>query len=237
MFEIAYLTKRGIPESNEDRVFVNGNVFDDANDTIQAEHCVSAVCDGVGGQAFGEIAAIIACEVMKEYTYIPFTKNTIFEYVGKVNERINAKRAADSAYLNMATTIAAVYLDDERACVFNLGDSEVLRFNSGFLTRLSEKHSLNEVFPVDTKGKAPSHIITRCIDGNDSQPYVFECEACFDDVYLIFSDGVGDVLSRRELKQILLSEKTLQKMCEDVYKLATDKGSDDNISVIIIRSY
>lgn len=239
MFEIAYKTCSGLRDHNEDCIFVNGEIFASDSGHTEHEECLLAVCDGVGGEAFGEEASYTACSALKRYLGLKFTDALANQYVCEANGLIRKEQKKDSAHGGMSTTVAVLSLRGRDVFAFNMGDSEIMRLRGSTLYRISQKHTVvNECQRFGFQAcDTDQHVITKYLGGQEFVPAVFDGGGTLDkdDIFILFSDGVGDVVTKSELKQILLSEMTLEQMCDDIYGKAIDKGSDDNISVIIVR--
>lgn len=240
MFEIAYKTCSGILDHNEDCIFVNGEIYASGSGYMECEECLLAVCDGVGGECFGEEASYAACSALRQYLGLQFTEALANQYVRDANDVIRTEQEKDAAHGGMSTTVAVLSLSGKDVFAFNLGDSEIMRLRGRMLYSISQKHTVvNEYqsFGFQTFD-TDQHIITRYLGGREFAPAVFEGGDTLDqdDIFILFSDGVGDVVTKSELKEILLSEISLEQMCDSICQKAIEKTADDNISVIIVRS-
>ena len=240
MFEIAYKTCPGVLDHNEDCIFVNGEIYVSGSGHMECEECLLAVCDGVGGECFGEEASYAACSALKQYLGRQFTDTLANQYVRIANGVIRTEQGKDAEHGRMSTTVAVLSLRGKDVFAFNLGDSEIMRLRGRMLYSISQKHTVMDEYQslgfqtFDTD----RNIITKYLGGRDFAPAIFDGGDTFDqdDIFILFSDGVGDVVTKSELKEILLSEMPLEQMCNDICEKAMEKASDDNISVIIVRS-
>lgn len=240
MFEIAYKTCSGILDHNEDCIFVNGEICASGSGHRECEECLLAVCDGVGGECFGEEASYAACSVLGRYLGRQFTDTLANQYVREANGVIRTEQGKDAAHGRMSTTVAVLSLRGKDVFAFNLGDSEIMRLRGRMLCCISQKHTVvNEYqsFGFQTFD-TDRHVITKYLGGREFAPAIFEGGDTLDpdDIFILFSDGVGDVVTKSELKVILSSEMSLEQMCDSICEKAMEKASDDNISVIIVRS-
>ena len=55
------------------------------------------------------------------------------------------------------------------------------------------------------------------------------------DLYLLCSDGLSDFISHRELSSLLSSNNFLEQMGKDLLSTALKNGSNDNITLLLIR--
>ena len=148
----------------------------------------------------------------------------------------------------LRTTIAGIYTDSEKFFVYNAGDSRVYRFRYKYFTLLSKDHSLvqdlidmGEVSFEDAKVHPQKNIINKCI-GNDEMvnPRIIDLSDDFvnGDIIMICSDGITDEVLDAELKEIILEHKQDQDLlecCNLIYNKSIEKGSKDNMSVILLR--
>jgi PPM family protein phosphatase len=56
-----------------------------------------------------------------------------------------------------------------------------------------------------------------------------------DDLYLLCSDGLSKMISADEIRDILLSERMLDKASAKLIARANESGGKDNITVILIK--
>jgi protein phosphatase len=52
---------------------------------------------------------------------------------------------------------------------------------------------------------------------------------------LICSDGLWNLVPTEEIKTVVFSSSSPQHACEQLVKLANDRGGPDNISVILVK--
>lgn len=56
----------------------------------------------------------------------------------------------------------------------------------------------------------------------------------WNDLFLICSDGLTDMLSHEQMQMILQENATLSDKADRLYRLAMEQGGKDNISVILL---
>ena len=97
------LTNRGGRKNNEDYVgYANSDKL----------WCF-VVCDGLGGQSFGEVASEIVCEtVCKSFKKAPeLSGKALYRYIEKAASVLGEER--ESTKSNMSSTIGALVIDGE----------------------------------------------------------------------------------------------------------------------------
>lgn len=216
-------------------------------------HGLFAVADGMGGYEGGEIASGIVAQTLEaffrrnaedgEATW-PHKLDERFGFVA--NELSTAIVLAQRDVLaqkvgklqQMGSTVVALAIDGEMAVIAHLGDSRAYRLRRGVLERLTVDHSYAEMMRA-AGGEAPmgfSHVVTRVIGRPDEgPPELRRVELMPNDVYLLCSDGLSDVLSHDEIHELLAEypdpELAASALVQDAY-LA---GGQDNITAIVLR--
>ena len=57
-----------------------------------------------------------------------------------------------------------------------------------------------------------------------------------DDLYLLCSDGLSDMMDDAAIAQVLQTHDSLETSCHALIDAANDAGGRDNISVILVRA-
>ncbi|MBI3236661.1 MAG: hypothetical protein HYZ48_03035 [Chlamydiales bacterium] len=56
-----------------------------------------------------------------------------------------------------------------------------------------------------------------------------------EDIYMLCSDGLTDLISNPEISAILSDNISLEKMCKSLISSALEKGGNDNITVLLTK--
>ena len=240
MISISCHVQTGKREKNDDRVAVNktliaqGSYFETAEQT-----CLTIVSDGVGGENFGDEAAEIVTGLFSEISDKILTVSEIEKHISVVNDAVLQAQKKDLKHAKMATTIAGLYINNNDFIAFNIGDSRIYRFRSPYIMQISIDHSLRQQ-QIDM-GNEPSpgseSTITRFFGGGSAKPSVTDGlgRVMQNDVFVLCSDGVWGKLENCDFEQVLLTQNSLETKCRLLTELALQKGSTDNLSVIIVR--
>src|SRR5205085_212366 len=132
-----------------------GNYRENNEDAIDVKQfpdmTVCLVADGMGGQAYGEVASQRATEVVPRELRKNLTPSTTSEQTREVirkavlqaNEEILTIAALDRDLKNMGTTVVlALWRHGEEIYLSNLGDSRAYRVRDGQIEQLTIDHSL-----------------------------------------------------------------------------------------------
>ena len=241
MLEISCLVDAGIRDpENDDRVSVNNKLVSQGSYSESAEtNCLVVVCDGVGGVAFGNEAAEIVTGMFSSLGGIKLTVDTISENIAKANEAVLTAQKKDFRHSKMSTTIAGLYINGNDFIAFNIGDSRIYRYRSPYIMQISTDHSVRqEQLDMGLEPKpGQENIITRYIGGTRAIPNIINGagRVFSNDVYILCSDGVWGVLANDDFEEVLSNDNGPEKACQTLIDLALQKGSRDNLSIIIVR--
>ena len=209
-----------------------------------------AIADGMGGYKAGEIASQLALEELDkkkgDFCGKPAeeTEEALLRVIKQINGVVYGKAQSGEQYEGMGTTLTGVYFPGaDRACVFNIGDSRVYMLRKGILRQVTRDHSL--VAEMVEKGEITAeasfthpkkNVLTRGIGVNaEAEADLFTLEIQSDDLLLLCSDGLTDMLHDSEILEIL-QQKELPEAADQLLSEALDRGGKDNISFILLKS-
>ncbi|MCQ2559584.1 MAG: protein phosphatase 2C domain-containing protein, partial [Clostridia bacterium] len=239
-----------VRKNNEDNFLMNSFYKDDLDqkkvqkdDNDQRKQYLYAVCDGMGGEQYGEQASWLAVKALAEFVSKPFNE-LIDQYITQANQAI-CKFSAAQGGVHSGTTAAILYLKDNLAHIYNIGDSRIYLWRDNSLKLLTVDHSkawqMAEIGILDfeTAEKHPSrHILTQHL-GLDPAEAVINVHKVPSfpvqkkDLFLLCSDGLNDMLDQEEIAAILQKSDSVQTKTQALIQAALDKGGKDNVTVIL----
>lgn len=208
--------------SSNDEIVLSGSVASDANEMF-------AVFDGMGGEACGEVASFVAASHTQLFARDRAQyEEYLYELAELLNDKVREETEARSLVL-MGTTAAMIQFSDGDLYVLNAGDSRVYRLLKHELRQISADH-----IAVGYGGKAITKFLG--MPGDDKlRPYIAVGQYKPGDVYLICSDGVTDMLSNDEIREIIDNKKPVEASCRALVDAALEKGGVDNTTAILLR--
>ncbi len=234
-----------------------GRVRDHNEDslTVGSQIRLYAIADGMGGHLSGDVASQTTLEELElqiesrtENIPAPGEQedyyNIVVDAITACNERILQKNQDNGSSLGsgMGTTLVGVYFlqDNTQAIIFNVGDSRLYRFRTGILKQLTRDHSMYQDWhDAGGQGTAPSrNILSKAIGLIEGTVADLTYESIIeDDVFLICSDGLSNLIDTDTMQRFLSSNQRLTPhiMCQDLIVMANENGGHDNVSVVIIR--
>ena len=242
MLEIACFVDIGVRPKNDDRAAINKKLVAEGSFSETTENsCMVVVCDGVGGEAFGNEAAEITADIFSGLSGKKLTIDDIKENIKIANEAVVSAQKKKAKHSKMSTTIAGLHIYEKDFIAFNVGDSRVYRYREPYIMQLSTDHSLcQEQINMGFKPR-PEHedVITRYIGGDRAKPDIVDGKSRVhdNDIYVLCSDGVCGSLEAGDFEKILSQEIGLEEKCKTLVNLALEKGSQDNLSIIIVRRF
>jgi serine/threonine protein phosphatase PrpC len=221
---------------------------------------IYVVCDGMGGQAAGEVASKLAVDTVLTY-FREASKNGSYPHVGEqiegVSERANALGSAiqlantaiyeaathHAAHSGMGSTIVAALVDRGFFAIGHAGDSRVYLLRNGVLQQLTRDHSLvmeqvrRGLLTMEEAQKSEmQNIIIRALGPEEKvQPDLDDQMAMPGDILLLCSDGLIRHVTDDQIQEILQGTTWLQRMSDRLVEAAREGGGSDNITVLLLR--
>ena len=206
-----------------------------------------AVCDGMGGHDGGRVASTTAVQVLQSLIETAPTDGAsarlLRSSIETAGRAVHALATTDDEYRPGSTCVALLF-GRGAAIVAHVGDSRAYRLVRGKLERLTNDHSLvNDLVlagvmsPEDAINHPDAHRITRAL-GMTAQVAVDVREITDlapNDLFLLCSDGLTDLIADEELTRILSSAKPddLGSTCSALVELAKQRGGHDNVTVVL----
>ena len=210
-----------------DDMFTMGSLFCHSNDIL-------AVYDGMGGESCGEEASLIAAENSLRFSSLFPNSNLsvskiVVNFLRNLNDEI-CSFASENLINCMGTTAALLAVTESKLIAANLGDSRIYRIRNGRIKRISIDH----LAKAPAKGKAPlSQFLGIPDDVFQICPAISELSYRNNDLFLICSDGVTDMLSDDEIRNIIVTSKSIKEAADSIYSAAMENGGTDNITAIV----
>ncbi len=161
------------------------------------------------------------------------------------NRAIRERIRADPGLAGMGTTLSAAWFRGDRVCIAHVGDSRVYRWRQGRLERLTTDHSFvqaqlaaGQMTSDEARASKSRHLVMRALGAEDQvAPDLGEHEVIADDIYLLCTDGLHDLVDDTDLGNVLeVLEPNLDLAASTLVTLANDRGGRDNISVVLVRA-
>jgi serine/threonine protein phosphatase PrpC len=219
------------------------------------------VCDGVGGNASGEVASSAAVAALRSFVVaeqpaiaaLATSSNQpderlnarLMELVERAVQRacaeVHRRRAESAAHAGMSTTLDCVLRVGSKLVIGHVGDGRIYLLRSGVLYRLTEDHTIiaeqlraglmTEAQAAESTMKG---VLTRSLGSHASvQVDRLVLEAATGDVLLLCSDGLHGLVRDDHIAELVRGNAPL-----DLPRVLVDQanaaGGTDNVSVVAI---
>lgn len=205
-----------------------------------------AIADGMGGARAGEVAANLAAAALRDSRRDVVGEESLEASIAEANRRVWERSLADPSTAGMGTTVTVALVDAPAGAVVfgHVGDSRAYRLRGELLEQITTDHSLvaelvesGVLTPEEAERHPQRSAITRAV-GTESaiEIDVFTVTAELEDIVLLCSDGLTDMLSEREIASVLLdAERDPSTAAEQLVAAANARGGEDNITVVLFE--
>ena len=160
------------------------------------------------------------------------------------NTNVYDSSRSNTQYKGMGTTVVAVLFYDNHFTVAHVGDSRLYRLRNDELIQITSDHSyIQELLDCgiytteQAKNSEYKNLITRAV-GIDAKVQIdIQKDLTMpDDIYLLCSDGVNDMLEDDLIKSILSKNcDDLETAASEIIRSANENGGKDNISALLAK--
>ena len=215
-------------------------------DAYVVEPPLFVIADGMGGARAGEIAAGLATAAFEEAASETRDETALESIIADANRRIWERSLADPATAGMGTTITVALVDEPggRITFGHVGDSRAYRVREGEIEQVTTDHSLvaelvqsGVLTPEEAERHPQRSAITRALGTEAAvEADIFTIEAEVDDLFLLCSDGLSDMLTDREMATAIATAGADPKVAaETLVKAANARGGEDNVTVVLFE--
>ena len=229
---------------------------------FDVRHGIFIVCDGMGGQAAGELASKIAVDTVLGYFRRDLRRGNAaspvlgrsFEGVSEratglanaiqlANQAIQTAAAHNAEHAGMGSTIVAVRAEGNLFSIANVGDSRIYLVRDGGIQQLTSDHSLvmeqvrrGLLTLEEAENSKMQNVIVRALGSEESvEPDLEDHEFAPGDVLLLCSDGMSRYVRESTMVDVVGRNAALEPACEELIQAAKASNSDDNITCLLIR--
>lgn len=238
-----------VREHNEDNFLEN------------VEEGLFLVADGMGGLSRGDLASKIAVDSIENFIKhsrleditwpikpqdeYSMEENRFLAAVSLANWNIYKQFQEDPQNRGMGTTLVGLLLDGDKVVLANVGDSRIYRIRNQSIEQVTDDHSLvmeevrkGNMTLEEARVHPQKHVINRALGITDSiQVDIASRKYQAQDLYLLCSDGLSDMLRDEEILSLAQSSegKPLEELGTNLIDMAMNRGGHDNITIVLIR--
>lgn len=192
---------------------------------------VAVIADGVSSaNCAAKASQMSVCHFIDEYLATPETwsvNKSAAKIISSLNNWLYSRQLiADEKGLleQWFSTFSAVVLKGERAHIFHVGDCQIVKINNDGYQTLTKDHA------------TVSGTLNRAL-GAGSHIEVDHTSTALapQDILMLSCDGVHHFVQPKQIQQILKNNKNLEHASKVICQLASEQGSNDNLTCLLIK--
>jgi PPM family protein phosphatase len=204
-----------------------------------------AVADGLGGHMAGERASAMAVKILRDEVAMGINdpKDTMELIAYQIHDSILAEAATERNFYGMATTLVTALVGELGSCtVMNIGDSRAYTIQNGVIKHTRDQNMVGDLVASGqiTEEEALNHplrtVLDQALGDPDSviEPAFYESNLS-DGWLILSSDGFHDFVRKGKILEIVAAAETPEEVCRKLIEAAYEGGSNDNVTVVVIR--
>ncbi|GGB01968.1 bifunctional protein-serine/threonine kinase/phosphatase [Agarivorans gilvus] len=204
---------------------------------LQHKGFAAVIADGISSSEVSQIASETAVNSFLDDYYCTSETWTVQHAATRVLQATNSwlySQSQQSPYYydknkGYVCTLSALVIKGNLAHLFHVGDTRIYRLNQQGLEQLTNDHCV--------WGSEQQSYLSRALGIEPHCEFDYRCLAIEQgDIFLLCSDGVYEYIDAEQVQHTLISNHhDLTKAAEDIVATAYLAGSDDNLSLQIIR--
>ncbi len=220
---------------------------------------IFVVCDGMGGQAAGEVASKMAVDILLKYfretgrngahsngkpAQTPSSDaKSLAGAIQLANRTIHEAGTGQTGRLGMGSTIVAALVRGHSLAIGHVGDSRIYLIRHGAIQQLTQDHSLvmeqvrlGYITQEQADKSELQNVILRALGADmEVEADVEDLLAMPGDTLLMTSDGLTRHVKEDEILEIIMRSRSLEEACNLLIQAAKERGGDDNITCLLLR--
>jgi len=203
---------------------------------------LAGVADGMGGEAAGDLASVVAVRRLWMADAQPQVTEALPGAVSDASADIAELVLQSPDLAGMGTTICAAAFDGNELSFVHIGDSRAYLWRDGALTQLTHDHSFvqqlidqGQLTPELARVHPKRSLVLRIVNGTPiSRPDRFVSQPRVGDRYLFCSDGVSSFVDQAVLV-LALRSPDLDQAAKQLLSGAEDVGAPDNVTLVLVE--
>ncbi|GMA58848.1 protein phosphatase [Alicyclobacillus sacchari] len=210
------------------------------------------VADGMGGPQAGDVASQLAIERVGLYVREHLRPDSdpgevLLSALAVANAAIYQQACENASYRGMGTTIVCAFAKPGAMYIAHVGDSRAYMLSGSEFSQVTDDHSLvaelvrrGQLTQEEAKHHPQRNIVTRSLG---TEPHSFPDVNSFpwrpDDVVLLCSDGLTNLVTDSEIRSFLEEARTaatvedLEQVVEAMIQAALSRGGTDNVTALV----
>jgi serine/threonine protein phosphatase PrpC len=209
---------------------------------------LAVLCDGMGGHEAGERASRAALDTIVQRISgaqaSAEPQSELTRAIESANRAVYALGGQAPQGVRPGSTVVVALLSGNQLVCAHVGDSRAYLTRAGYAHRLTRDHSVVEellqtgaLHPDQAAAHPDAHHITRALGMSPDIDVTVSAaiEIDVDDVVLLCSDGLTDLVQDEEIAHVLTEAQSAESASRALVALANQRGGHDNITVQVLR--
>lgn len=233
----SYTTKSKLHKNNEDNHFICDDYL--------------IIADGMGGECDGDIASRIAVESIVSILSKDITKVSSDSDIKDISNKAIYKADSNiSEYIDghpdsfgMGTTVLLAIRKNDSLYISWCGDSHCYFYKNGKLNSITKDHSYVQdlidsgIISIEESYAHPdNNLITRYVGGGKDTciPDFCSHKISGSEIVILCSDGLSGYCQTKDIENMIAINRDLAKLPLELLNFATQQGSDDDITIVVL---
>lgn len=241
--KIVAKTDKGLVRSSNQDAYAVGE--------LPGEVAWAVVCDGMGGEAGGNIASALAVKVISEKITSAYNekmrdasiKNLLDSAICAANIEVYDMAYSRPDLQGMGTTVVAVIVRDKTAFIAHAGDSRAYIVSGETIQQITIDHSLvqnmvdrGEITAEQAQHHPKKNFITRAVGVEKRIDIDFsEIDLNDNETLILCTDGLSNFVTNKEMIDDI-KDGQYYAFADRLVKRANKNGGGDNITVVAIAN-
>ena len=241
--KIVAKTDKGLVRSSNQDAYAVGE--------LPGEVAWAVVCDGMGGEAGGNIASELAVKVISEKITSAYNekmrdasiKNLLDSAICAANIEVYDMAYSRPDLQGMGTTVVAVIVRDKTAFIAHAGDSRAYIVSGETIQQITTDHSLvqnmvdrGEITAEQAQHHPKKNLITRAVGVEKRIDIDFsEIDLNDNETLILCTDGLSNFVTNKEMIDDI-KDGQYYAFADRLVKRANKNGGGDNITVVAIAN-
>ncbi len=207
------------------------------------------IADGLGAKRGTDVASLLAVEEFRKYMLANLKSDKIEDIEREIKTALyminrmiyNYQRINPELYGNFSSTFTAVAINlRKEILITHIGNTRFYLFRQGKLFQMTKDDTVAQKLLEKREiqeNEYPMHpdrgVLIKFLGMPEVEPYITKGSLLTNDVVLLVTNGVYEMLTPDKIEQIIMNTETSQQACEWIIEGANEMGGIDNSAVVI----
>lgn len=197
------------------------------------------VADGLGGHSAGEVASEMTVKHVSGGK--PQNIEDLVQLIAEANNNVYTE--AKNIGNDMATTISAMLISENKAFIAHVGDSRIYLVRDDKVYCITDDHTpvmeslrAGLITVEQAKVHPLKHMLSRTI-GTHSEVEIdtIVIDLGAGDIFVLCTDGLSNLLEEEDIYDVVKGSKDPEDTAKNLVAMANHRGGTDNVTVVVVE--